>query len=63
MATLATAATALNANTVPAGEDTTAVTAADSAVNAGPYTDLESIQSTDTRGYMRSPVKAAGICA
>jgi hypothetical protein len=47
---LAAAAMTLNARTIPAGDSTTAVTAPAAAENAGPYTDGESIQSTDTRG-------------
>ena len=44
-----------------AGDFTTAVTPAATAEKAGPYTDGESIQSTETLGYVGSVANAAGI--
>src|ERR687891_545372 len=59
--TEATAASALKPKTVLAGVEKTLVTPAPIAVNAGPYTERESIQSTETGGYRGSAENAAGI--
>lgn len=60
---LAAAATALNASTIDAGDSAVAVTAVATTVNAGPYTEGESIQSTETSEYVGSVAKAPGISA
>src|SRR5918999_4224421 len=58
---LAMAARVLNAITRSGGESTNAVIPAETATNAGPYTEGESIQSTDTSGYTGSSMKEAGM--
>jgi hypothetical protein len=61
VATLARAARSLYANAELAGASVATATPADAAVKAGPYTEGESSQSTETYGYEESDANAPGI--